>query len=85
MDPGKTMKLQDLQIINGLQITKIIYHHFQGGAATPKDRNLLVQIIVTSDAQARDQIIRATSYQSQSVTIDDLQAMYNAKIQRIEP
>jgi hypothetical protein len=73
------MQLQDVQIINGLQITKIIYHHFHCDSATSKkDRDLLVKIIVTADAQVRDQIIRATSYQ-QPVTIADLEAISNAQ------
>jgi AIPR protein len=76
---GKTMQLQDIQIINGLQLTKIIYHHFQGASATSKDRDLFVQIIVSSDAQDRDRIIEATSYQGQPVTIVDLQAICNAQ------
>ena len=75
---GKTMQLQGIQIINGLQITKIIYHHFQGGSVTSKDRDLLVKIIVTTNAQTRDQIIRATSYQG-PVTIVDLEAICNAQ------
>lgn len=74
---GKTMKLQDIQIINGLQITKIIYQHFQGGSTTSKNGDLLVKIIVTLDAQVRNRIIRSTSYQDQPVTIAELQAMYN--------
>ncbi|MGD0277093.1 MAG: AIPR family protein [Syntrophales bacterium] len=76
---GKTIQLQDIQIINGLKPTKIIYHHFQGDSATSKDRILLVQIIVPSDAQIRDQIIEAASYQGQPVTIIDLQAICNAQ------
>lgn len=62
--PGKTIQLQDIQIVNGLQTTETIYRHFQTGAITSKDRALLVKIVVSSDVQARDRIIRATNNQS---------------------
>jgi hypothetical protein len=61
---GKSMRLQ---IINGLEITQIICRHFQG-LATAKDENLLVKIIVTSDVQTRDMIIKSMSYPGQPVT-----------------
>jgi len=72
----KTMQLQDIQIIKGLLITKIIYRHFQGGSATSKDGGLLVTIIVTSDTQVRDQIIRSMSHQNR-LTSAELQAIRN--------
>lgn len=62
--PGKTIHLQDIQIVNGLQTTETIYRHFHSGATTSQDRALLVKIIVSSDAQVRDRIIRATNNQS---------------------
>lgn len=62
--PGKTIQLQDIQIVNGLQTTETIFRHFQGGSPTSRDRALLVKIIVSSDAQVRDRIIRATNNQS---------------------
>jgi hypothetical protein len=62
--PGKTIQLQDIQIVNGLQTTETIFRHFQSGATASRDRALLVKIIVSSDAQSRDQIIRATNNQS---------------------
>ena len=62
--PGKTIQLQDIQIVNGLQTTETIYRHFKGGSVTSRDRALLVKIIVSSDARGRDRIIRATNNQS---------------------
>jgi hypothetical protein len=73
---GKTMQLQDIQIIEGLQITRIIYHYFKDGSATAKDGNLLVKIIVTPD-EASEQIFRATSYQGQPLTNAELQKLRN--------
>ena len=71
---GNIIRLQDIQIINGLRTTRIVYHYFQDGSATSEDRELFVQIIVTPDEQARDQIIRATSIQGRRLTAADLQA-----------
>lgn len=62
--PGKTIQLQDIQIVNGLQTTETVFRHFQGGSTLSRDRALLVKIIVSSDAQSRDRIIRATNNQS---------------------
>ena len=62
--PGKTIQLQDIQIVNGLQTTETVFRHFQGGAKESRDRALLVKILVSSDAQARDRIIRATNNQT---------------------
>ena len=77
--PGKTIQLQDIQIVNGLQTTETVFRHFQGGSIVSRDRALLVKIIVSSDAQARDRIIRATNNQS-PVEISALHA--TDKIQR---
>jgi len=63
--PGKAIQLQDIQIVNGLQTAETIFRHFQGGSTTSRDRALLVKIIVSSDTQARDRIIRATNNQTQ--------------------
>jgi hypothetical protein len=61
---GKTIQLQNIQIVNGLQTTETIFQHFSVGHSVSSDRALLVKIIVSSDAQARDRIIRATNNQS---------------------
>jgi hypothetical protein len=73
---GKIIQLKDIQIIKGLPITKIIYRHFQGGSVTSKDGGLLVTIIVTSDAQVHNQIIRSMSHQNR-LTSAELQAIRN--------
>lgn len=62
--PGKTIQLQDIQIVNGLQTTETIYRHFQSGSTASRDRALLVKVLVSTDVQARDRIIRATNNQS---------------------
>ncbi len=77
--PGKTIQMQDIQIVNGLQTTETIYGHFQSGSLTSKDGSLLVKIIVTTDARDRDRIIRATNNQS---PVDPAALHATDKIQR---
>jgi len=62
--PGKTIQLQDIQIVNGLQTTETIFRHFKEGTLESQNRALLVKIIVSSDAHVRDRIIRATNNQN---------------------
>jgi hypothetical protein len=62
--PGETIQLQDIQIVNGLQTTETVFRHFRSGSSASSERSLLVKIIVSSDAQVRDRIIRATNNQS---------------------
>lgn len=45
--PGKTIQLQDIQIVNGLQTTETISRQFSTGAVASGDRCLLVKIIVS--------------------------------------
>jgi hypothetical protein len=74
---GKTIQLQDIQIINGLLTTKNIYHHVQSGSTISNDGDLPVQIIVSSDAQVRYGIIEATSIPGRPLEIADLQVIRN--------
>lgn len=62
---GKTLKLRDIQIVNGLQTTESIYRHFSTQeAAQSGNRRVLVKVIVSEDESVRDQVIRATNNQS---------------------
>lgn len=62
---GKTLKLKDIQIVNGLQTTESIHRHFQSTAQPLQDtRSLLVKVIVSQEESIRDQVIRATNNQS---------------------
>lgn len=62
--PGKTIQLQDIQIVNGLQTTETIFRHFEKKSKKSSDRCLLVKIIVSTNPSVRDEIIRATNNQS---------------------
>ncbi|MDT4291352.1 AIPR family protein [Methylomonas sp. MO1] len=76
---GKSIQIQDVQIVNGLQTTESIFRHFESGADVPDERSVLVKIIVTQDETVRNSIIRATNNQT-DVELASLHA--TDKIQR---
>ncbi|MEM7549807.1 MAG: AIPR family protein [Bacteroidota bacterium] len=76
---GKSIQIQDIQIVNGLQTSESIFRHFQNGGIDPKNRSVLVKVIVSSDDKIRDTIIRATNNQT-TVELASLHA--TDKIQR---
>lgn len=62
---GKTLKLKDIQIVNGLQTTESIYRYYSSTPPLSVDhRSLLVKVIVSQEENVRDQVIRATNNQS---------------------
>lgn len=76
---GKSIQLEGVQIVNGLQTTESIYRHFRDGGADPSGRAVLVKIVVSTEPTIRDSIIRATNNQT-SVELSSLHA--TDKIQR---
>jgi len=76
---GKAIKIQDIQIVNGLQTTESISRYFEEGGEDPKDRAVLVKIIVSNEKEVSDSIIRATNNQT-DVELASLHA--TDKIQR---
>ena len=62
---GKTMQMENIQIVNGLQTTETIFRHFNSqGARFDSSRALLVKVLVSDDQGVRDRIIRATNSQT---------------------
>lgn len=61
---GKSIKLEGVQIVNGLQTTESIARFFNGGGTDPTQRAVLVKIVVLEDPAVRDEIIRATNNQT---------------------
>lgn len=61
---GKSIKLSDIQIVNGLQSTESIYRHFQQGSDDQQERAVLVKVIVSNNDEDRDAIIRSTNNQT---------------------
>lgn len=76
---GKSIQLEGVQIVNGLQTTESIACYFSEGNTDPGERSVLVKIIVSRDASIRDAIIRATNNQT-AVELASLHA--TDKIQR---
>lgn len=62
---GKTLTIENPQVVNGLQTSHEIYNHFSK-ALEPLDenRNVLVRVICESNPESRDKIIRATNSQT---------------------
>ena len=61
---GKSIQIEDIQIVNGLQTSESIFRHFHDGGQDPKERSVLVKVIVSKDENVRDTIIRATNNQT---------------------
>jgi Ca2+-binding RTX toxin-like protein len=62
---GKTLTLDNVQIVNGLQTSYSIYNHFNSLEEIPKeDRSLLVKIVVTDKQNQIDNIIKSTNSQN---------------------
>lgn len=76
---GKSIQIQDIQIVNGLQTSESIYRYFSGGGTDKNSRSLLVKVIVSNNNSNRDEIIRATNNQT-NVELSALHA--TDKIQR---
>jgi AIPR protein len=61
---GKSLTLEDPQIVNGLQTSVEIFKYFAHTDAKSDPRDVLIRVIVPPDDVARDQIIRATNSQT---------------------
>lgn len=61
---GKTLTIEDVEIVNGLQTSREIFHALHGKDLTKEPRNLLVRVLRPSDQASRDRIIKATNSQT---------------------
>ncbi|WP_193198220.1 AIPR family protein [Nostoc sp. MG11] len=65
---GKTISLDDVQVVNGLQTTNTIYHYIKNreadNDALKEERAVLIKIVVTNDPETRDRVIKATNFQT---------------------
>ena len=62
---GKHLNVRDIQIVNGLQTTETLFKHFiRGQRKENEEKPILIKVIVSTDVQVRDRIIRATNSQS---------------------
>lgn len=77
---GKAIKIQNTQIVNGLQTSVSIFKHFSGISVIPNDnRCVMIKIITQNNEEIRDKIIRSTNNQ----TAIELKSLFATdKIQR---
>lgn len=62
---GKTLTIEEPQIVNGLQTSHEIYEYFSEFDEIAEDnRRILVRVISAQEEEARDRIIRATNSQT---------------------
>lgn len=64
---GKIITLDDVQIVNGLQTTRCIYdylHQKDLSKEKKENKSLLVKIIITDNSTIKDNIIKATNFQT---------------------
>jgi hypothetical protein len=61
---GKTINMDDVQVVNGLQTTVTIHEYIKADTTVEEKRSLLVRIITTDNPEARDRIIKATNHQT---------------------
>lgn len=76
---GKSINIDNVQIVNGLQTSETIFKFFINGNKDPQGRSILIKVIVSNDVEVRDSIIRATNNQT-NVELASLHA--TDKIQR---
>jgi len=61
---GKSITLDNVQIVNGLQTTHTIYEYIKSLSKIDDERAILVKMIVATKLEARDRIIKATNFQT---------------------
>ncbi len=61
---GKSLTMEDPQIVNGQQTSTEIFQYFRHSKPQNEDRSVMVRVIVVEDASARDRIIKATNSQT---------------------
>lgn len=76
---GKFIKIENVQIVNGLQTSYTIFEYFNDCPEVEDDRKLMVKIITETDGEIRDKIIRATNSQT---SIQEASLHATDKIQR---
>ncbi len=61
---GNVLKIENPLIVNGLQTSTEIFDYFDKQRPKEEDRNLLVRVIVPSNEDSRNKIIKATNSQT---------------------
>ena len=76
---GNALKIQDVQIVNGLQTSQTIFEYFSQNQDAAEDRSVMIKIISQDDAEIRDRIIRSTNNQT---AIESKSLFATEKLQR---
>lgn len=76
---GKKLTIEDPQVVNGLQTSTEIYKYFEQSNTEGETRNVLVRVIVPTEIESRDRIIKATNSQTR---IPDASLRATEKIHR---
>lgn len=76
---GKDLCIENVQIVNGLQTTETLFHHFSTNHVDHDSRAILVKVILAADEETRARIVKATNYQN---TVDLASLRGLDKIQR---
>lgn len=61
---GKSLTIEDPQIVNGLQTSTELYNYVKASNTEKDERSLLVRVIVPPAPESRDRIIKATNSQT---------------------
>ncbi|WP_175692984.1 AIPR family protein [Burkholderia ambifaria] len=61
---ANSIRMQGIQIVNGLQTTESVYRYFSENQNLDDSRAILVKVIVSNEDSVRDSIIRATNNQT---------------------
>ncbi|MBU2900748.1 AIPR family protein [Maribacter dokdonensis] len=70
---GKTLTIEDPQIVNGLQTSFEIFNYLKNNPDSDDSRNVLVRVITTKSEKSRLRVIRATNSQTR-VPLSSLRA-----------
>lgn len=61
---GKTLTIENPEVVNGLQTSREVYDFFAAGGNPSDDRDVLVRVVVPTAPDSRYNIIRATNNQT---------------------
>ena len=61
---GKTLTIEDPQIVNGLQTSREVYDYYKKLDQSDDVRTILVRVMVPEEGESRDRIIKATNSQN---------------------
>lgn len=79
VDVGTKLKVQNIQIVNGLQTSHSIYKYFIESQSVQDERCVMIKIITQNNAAIRDSIIRSTNNQT---TVEVASLFATDKVQR---